>query len=189
MAVLVAALLPGGALQAQQPMVFVPICQPLPPAPAATVPCCPPASRDSEDWFALQAMFGQESGLRGQVPLLGDRHSALVVEGFVGWLFNDLRSSGALGAGARYLIQTDWSDAYNSIRLGPGVDVFFQDHGLILLTPSIDLSWGYRLTPGLEWEVGLDVGLGIGMNGHTRHDNSALGDLVPLVSVFTGLRF
>jgi hypothetical protein len=195
-AVLFALLLPGSAVQAQQPLSIAPpcVCQPLPPtpvAPVAPLPCCPPAWRDNEERFAIELMLGQETGVRGQFAVYRGNQEALVVEGFFGGLFHHLGSSEALGVGGRYLVQSGWSDGVNSILLGPGLDIFFQTNhnGLILLAPSVDLAWLYRLGPNLEWEIGLDAGLGVGVGGHTNHGNSAAGDVTPLISVYTGLRF
>jgi hypothetical protein len=136
-------------------------------------------------------MLGQETGVRGQLPVYRRNQEAVVVEGFFGELFHDLGSSEALGVGGRYLFRSSWSDGVNAFLLGPGLDVFFQTNhnGLILLTPSVDLSWLYRLGYNLELEIGLDAGLGIGVAGHTKNGNSAAGDVTPLISVFTGLRF
>jgi hypothetical protein len=162
------------------------------PPPAVPVPPCQPGvAYAREPWFAIELMLGQQTGVRGQVTLFGNAHEALVVEGFYGVLFHDLGSAQALGTGARYLVQSTWFDCVNSLQFGPGLDVFFQlnHNGLILLAPSIDLAWLVNIGGGIEWEIGLDAGLGIGVAGHTHHGNAAAGDLTPLISVYTGLRF
>ena len=162
-----------------------------PPAVPALPPCQPGVAYDRETRFAIELMLGQETGVRGQVTLFGNPHEALVLEGFYGVLFHDLGSAQALGTGARYLVQSARFDCVNSFQFGPGLDVFFQlnHNGLILLAPSIDLAWLVNLGGGLEWEIGVDAGLGIGVAGHTHHGNTAAGDLTPLISVYTGLRF
>jgi hypothetical protein len=140
--------------------------------------------------FAVDLMLGQELGVRGQVVPYADRYGALVVEGFYGGLFTDIGSSQALGAGGRWL-WSDWLDACDSLVFSPGVDVFFglNHRALILLTPSVDLGWMLKLGPSLEWEIGLEAGLGIGVSGYTDHGHSAVGDFTPLISLYTGLRF
>jgi hypothetical protein len=134
---------------------------------------------------------GQETGVRAQIALFRDNHEALVVEGFYGYLFHDLGSSQTLGAGARYLVRASWPDCCDAIHFGPGLDVFFQlnHNNLFLLTPSVDVAWLHSLGAGIDWEIGLDAGLGIGVSGHTSHGHSAVGDVTPLISVYTGLRF
>jgi MFS family permease len=195
-AVLLAALLCARAAQAQQwpppspcdstswqqpPCVCPPSCEPAPPRRSFA---------DGEPLFAIELLLGQVSGVRGQVAGYRDSREALVVEGFYGELFHDLGSSTALGAGGRWLF-FPWSDDFGRPIFGPGVDVFFglNHKNLILLTPSLDLGWMFNLGGGLYWELGLEAGLGIGMSGHTRNGNSALGKITPLISVYTGLRF
>jgi hypothetical protein len=140
--------------------------------------------------FAVELMLGQELGFRGQVVPYADRDGALVVEGFYGALFTDVGSSQALGAGGRWL-WSDWLGTCDALVLGPGVDVFFglNHRALILLTPSVDVGWMVRMGPSLDWEIGLEVGLGIGVSGHTDHGHSAVGDFTQLISLYTGLRF
>ncbi len=136
-------------------------------------------------------MLGQELGVRGQVAPYADNFGAFVVEGFYGGLFTDIGSSQALGAGARWLLWGNGLGTGDALVFGPGVDVFFglNHRALILLTPSVDLGWMLQLGPCLEWEVGLEVGLGIGVSGHTAHGHSAVGDFSQLISLYTGLRF
>jgi hypothetical protein len=198
-AVLVGALLWGQAAHAQQPLPVAPcasvslqappcVC----PAPDTAAPYYPQrAPASTEPLFAVDLMLGQVTGVRGQYAAYRDSREALVVEGFYGVLFHNLGSTQALGAGARYLFFSDWPELFGSVAVGPGADVFFQlnHNALILLTPSIDLAYIHPLGGGLEFEVGVEAGLGIGISGHTKHGHSAVGDLAPLFSVYTGLRF
>jgi hypothetical protein len=151
----------------------------------------PAPADDREPLFAVQLMLGQLAGIRGQVAVYSDKRELLVVEGFYGALFTDLGSTDALGAGARYLLTNDWLTSPDSLVFGPGVDVLFElnHRALILLTPSIDLGWMTKLGAGLAFEIGVEGGLGIGVSGHTEHGHSATGDLTPVVSFYTGLRF
>jgi hypothetical protein len=152
-------------------------------------PACPPDEREPP--FAVEVLLGQETGVRGQFAVYRDVREAVLIEAFYGMLFHDLGSSDALGAGARYLLRSDWPGCGDSVAIAPGADVFFQlnHNGLILLTPSLEVAWLHTLGRSLEWEVGLDVGLGIGVAGHTREGHSGAGEVTPLVSVYTGLRF
>jgi hypothetical protein len=152
----------------------------------------PAAAYDREPLFAVELMLGQLLGVRGQFAVYADNHEAVVVEGFYGELYTDLGSTQALGAGGRYLLWSDWLGCGDSLVFGPGVDVFFQlnHNALVLLTPSVDLAWMHKLGPSLEWEIiGLEAGLGIGVAGHTDHGHAAAGDLTPVISLYTGLRF
>jgi hypothetical protein len=174
----------GEAVRAQE------WCAP-PPAAAAPVPCWQPGAYPNEPLFGLQLMLGQETGVRGQVTVASWAQESFVVEGFAGALFQSLGSSPALGVGARYEFWAPAPIEGGAFGVGPGLSVFFQTNhdGLILLAPSVDLGYKQRLCNGLDWEVGLDIGLGIGVGGHTKHGHSAVGDLTPLISVYTGLRF
>jgi hypothetical protein len=194
------ALLLAGAVQAQQPYAVDPCAATSLQPPCCGCPCPQPApppgcpsggAWDREALFALELIAGQETGVRGQFALFRDANEAFVAEGFYGYLFHHLGSAQTLGAGGRYLIQTSWPDCVDSLLIGPGVDVFFQlnHNSLLLLTPSLDVAWLHALGNHFVWELGLDVGLGIGVSGHTNHGSNAVGDVVPLISIYTGLRF
>ncbi len=203
LSVLVAAFLCCRTAVGQQPALAAPCestsFQPAPcpcvcPPPAAPPPgpyCAPPVALDREPPLALQLMLGQELGVRAQVALFAGVREAVVVEGFYGGLYTDVGSSTALGAGGRWLLWNHFLGPNDAIVFGPGVDVFFglNHRSLILLTPSVDVGWAFKLAPRLEWETGLDIGLGIGVSGQTDHGHSAVGDITPLISLYTGLRF
>jgi hypothetical protein len=200
-ALLLTSLLFDGAAPAQEPLPAAPSfstslqppvgdCQPLRAVPA--LPYCQPAPTcDREPLFGVSLMLGQELGMRGQVSVTPNMRDAVVVEGFAGWLFHDLGDSSALGVGGRYLMRSSLLDRGNALQFGPGLDVFFQlnNNRLVLLAPSIDISWLQKLRGNVEWEVGLEAGFGVGVSGHTSNGHSGVGEVTPLISVFTGLRF
>jgi hypothetical protein len=120
----------------------------------------PTPALDREPPFAVQLMLGQELGVRGQVTLFTGSREAFVVEGFYGGLYTDIGSSQALGAGARWLLWSNWTEVGDALVFGPGLDVFFglNQRALILLTPSVDVAWAFKLAPRLQGEIGLDTG-------------------------------
>jgi hypothetical protein len=195
------ALLFAGAVRAQEPPLlpaayttYQPapcVCPPpaAPVLPAYTPP--PPATCAPLPLFALQAMLGQELGIRGQLAVDVGQNEAIVAEGFYGWLYNHLGSAEAFAAGSRFLIRNPWPDCIDGIVLGPGIDVFFlvNHNEMILLTPSLDVGYLHNLGGRLEAEIGLDVGLAIGVSGHTKSGNSAAGEVTTLVSFYVGIRF
>jgi hypothetical protein len=69
--------------------------------------------------------------------------------------------------------------------------VFFQlnNNRLVLLAGSVDVSYLQKLNASLEWELGLEAGVAVGVSGHTSSGKSGVGEVIPLISVFTGLRF
>ena len=73
---------------------------------------------------------------------------------------------------------------------GPGLNLFyeFRDGGEYLLAPSVDLSWLHSFGCGGGWEIGLNAGLGVSLSNSRCRDVKA-GDVTPLISIFTGLRF
>jgi hypothetical protein len=60
---------------------------------------------------------------------------------------------------------------------------------LILLNPSIELSWLHGFGDRCGWEIGLNAGAGVGVSGNTNSGKSATGKATSLISVFTGFRF
>jgi hypothetical protein len=58
------------------------------------------------------------------------------------------------------------------------------------VAPSIELSYLRCFNEhGSGWEVGIIGGVGVGVWGTGSHDRDAAGQVTPLISVFTGLRF
>jgi hypothetical protein len=75
--------------------------------------------------------------------------------------------------------------------LGPGVNVFAQlkDDGVLMLAPSLDLSWLHGFGGGGGWEIGLSAGVGIGLSGEPNDGDAVRGRVTPILSVFSGFRF
>ena len=147
----------------------------------------PPESR--EPLLGLDLMVGQLSGVRPSFAVSRGDRSALVVEGFYGGIFSKLGSSEGAGAGLRWNVSRGGRD---SVTLGPGVDVLFnfRDGQAVMLAPTVDLAWRRDFGDRVGWVLGMNAGIGVGVSGSRNNDDdSAVGRVTPLISVFGGLRF
>jgi hypothetical protein len=183
---------PPPVLVAPPPPAPVPVMVPPPPlAPAAPLPAggCPCPRGDGSSLFALDVMLGMQLGLRGQVAVWRNPDGALMVEGFYGAMFDKLDSGEAAGAGGRYYLRRTDREGCNSILVGPGVDVDYHFHHQVwLIAPTVDVAWAHAIGDLASWEIGLNFGVGIGLN-HGTGDRDEAGRVTPLISLFTGLRF
>ncbi len=136
-------------------------------------------------------MLGQQLGIRSQLAVYRGDRQEIVGELFYGALLHSLGSSEAIGGGARYFIRRCSPDSANAIVFGPGLDVFYQtdNNHLILLNPSVELSWLHGFGDRCGWEIGINAGAGIGISGQTSHNDPASGRVTSLISFFTGFRF
>ena len=138
--------------------------------------------------FALDLIFGMQSGARVQAAVWQAGNRMVVAEGFYGALLTGLGTSEAAGFGGRYLIQRAGRDSCHSLIFGPGVNAFYQFHddAQWILAPSVDLAWLRSIgDSGAGWQIGINAGLGVSVSGHKDG-----GDRVtPIISLFTGFKF
>jgi hypothetical protein len=170
------------------------------PVPAAEAPALVPAPIPSvaapsepvntPGWVAADIFLGQQMGLRAQVSVYRHGPVTYVAEGFYGALLTRFGASEAMGGGARALFCRASRDGNNTLLLAPGLNVLYQvnEDGLVLLAPSVELSWLHGFGGGGGWEIGLSAGLGIGVAGGTRHRDD-VGQVTPLISLYSGFRF
>jgi hypothetical protein len=208
-----ALLLFGCTLNAQQPLPASPAAAPTlvwltpatgqsmtapPPALGSSLPAGPATAEyqpalngDKESLFSLDIMIGQQLGIRSQLAVYRGDRQEVVGELFYGLLLHSLGSSEAIGGGGRYLVRRCSPDSTNAIVLGPGLDVFYQtdNNRLILLNPSVELSWLHGFGDRCGWEFGVNAGAGIAISGRTSHNESSSGNVTSLISLFTGFRF
>lgn len=168
------------------------------PSETVVVPAPPPSSDPvilentaSPGWLAAQILLGQQIGIRGQFTVAERGPWTYVAEGFYGLLFTKMCNSEGAGVGGRALYSRASRDGRNSLLLGPGVNLFcqFERDGVLMLAPSLDLSWLHGFGVGGGWEIGLSAGIGIGLTGNSYWDDTASGRVTPLISVFSGFRF
>jgi hypothetical protein len=150
-----------------------------------------PALPDSA-FISLQLLAGQQTGIRGQYAFLSRPDGDWLVEGYYGALITRINTSEAAGAGVRRNWRRQPAGDGRAISFNTGVDVFYQfkDAGAVLVAPSVELSYLRCFNDhGAGWEVGIIGGVGVGVWGTGSHDRGAAGQVTPLISVFTGLRF
>jgi hypothetical protein len=141
--------------------------------------------------FSMDLMLGMMSGVRAQLALCRSNCQAWVAEAFYGALLTKLGASEGAGLGARALFRRCSRDGRNSLMLGPGFGLLYQfERGdrVLMAAPTLDLSWLHALGDRGGWELGLNVGVGVGLAGH-HNEESALGKVTPLISVYSGFRF
>ena len=194
-----AALAPGTAVvpvpAPSAPPVFVQqnigVAPPPPPGAGVLVPVGPPPVYQGIQFLAdVDVLLGMQTGIRGQAGVWFNPCRGLVGEGFYGALFTKFGSGEAMGVGPRFIMRRPTWTGRDSILFAPGVDMLFYLHndGPILIAPTIDVAWLHELGDRLGWEIGLNFGVGVGVSG-THNGSSAAGQVTPLISVFTGLRF
>lgn len=176
--------------RAQEP---VPLTPALSPALHTSQPAAitPASEGNGLGWVSGQILLGQQLGIRGQVRVGQLENWTFVGEGFYGALLTKFGGSEAAGAGGRALLRRTSADGCNALLLGPGVNVLFQldDGSVPVLAPSVDLSWLHGFGGGGGWEIGINAGLGVSLGDGEHGGDVKAGQVTPIISVFTGLRF
>jgi hypothetical protein len=163
-------------------------------APLANPAAIPPAIESPDSGEAIigaHLWLGMQTGVSAEAALLRGKDRSFVAEAFYGFILT--RSMGAsegAGLGGRAYFRKCSRDGSNSLLLGPGLDVFeqFQNHNLVLVAPSMQLSWLHGFESGAGWESGLSIGIGYSISGG-GNDDTNVGKVTPLISFFSGLRF
>jgi hypothetical protein len=58
-----------------------------------------------------------------------------------------------------------------------------------MLAPSLDVAWVRAISSTGSWQLGINLGIGIGLTDGYDYDNNDVGRVTPLISVYTGFRF
>lgn len=143
-----------------------------------------------EPVFAANLLLGYLTGIRAECALWrGDNH-AVMGEVFYGLVATRMGGSEGAGIGARTFFRRSSKYSINSLLLGPGCDVFtqFNKGRLVMVAPSVDISWLHGYVGSSGWETGLNLGLGVGVSSR-RQDNDRGAQVTPLISFYTGLRY
>ncbi|MBL8793809.1 MAG: hypothetical protein JNM56_07890 [Planctomycetia bacterium] len=142
-----------------------------------------------EPVFAANLLVGYLNGVRAEVALWrGDNH-AVMGEVFYGFIATRMGGSEGAGIGARTFFRRSSKYSTNSLLLGPGCTIYsqFQNDNLLMIAPSVDISWLHGFVGSSGWETGLNLGVGFGVSGGDRNDSGA--KITPLISFYTGLRY
>lgn len=165
--------------------------EPLVPVPAPMADPAPDADATAPGWLTGQLMLGQQLGVRGQMRVAQFDDWTLSAEGFYGALLVNFGSSETAGGGLRAYTRRTSADGHKALLLGPGVNFFYQfdDGGLPIVAPSLDLSWMCGFGNGCGWEIGLNAGFGVSLSERRDGRDVNAGEVTPIISIFSGFRF
>jgi hypothetical protein len=168
--------------------------------PSEVVVVSPHADTDGpapeEAVFSANLMLGYLTGVRAEFAFLREENHSYAVEGFYGAVLTRMGVSEGAGGGVRAFFRKTSRYSTNSLLLGPGLDVLaqFNNDRLVIVAPTVDLSWLHGFAGGAGWETGINVGLGIGV-ASDRKDRfgfdveNKVGKVTPLISFYTGVRW
>jgi len=171
-------------------------------ATAPPVDASPSLEAGPNHFVSGQVLLGFETGIRMQFTFHRECNREWVGELFLGAAGTRYGASGALGIGGRVhcaLAAGAWGDY---LLVSPGLNLVFlgeesDDHhpwnqpedAVTFLAPSVDITWLHDFLPHFGIELGVHVGLGIGLDGTDSDGDSAAGEFTPLFNVFAGVRF
>jgi hypothetical protein len=141
--------------------------------------------------FSANLLLGYETGVRVEAAFSRQENLSFVAEAFYGAILSRMGSSEGAGGGVRAFFRRSSRYSTNSLLLGPGLDVLAQFHnnGLIMVAPTLDLSWLHGFDGGAGWETGMNVGIGVGVASDMNNGDKHVGEVTPLISFYTGLRY
>jgi hypothetical protein len=171
-------------------------------ATAPEVAAAPPFEAGPNHFVSAQVLLGFETGVRLQYTFHRECNREWVGELFLGAAGTRYGASGALGIGGRVhcaLASGSWGD---HLIVSPGLNLVFlgeessdqhpwnqPEDAVTFLAPSVDIAWLHDFLPHFGLELGVHLGLGIGLDGTDSDGDSAAGEFTPLFSVFAGVRF
>jgi hypothetical protein len=142
-------------------------------------------------------LLGFPTGVRLQAALDRETTRAWVAEAFAGYaLFNQV-----YGAGGRLLLAPASSRGGDVLLIGPGMNFYYyvgdhsggehwftSDRNGYFVIPDVEVTWLHDFANHCGWELGLDVGLGVGVWQASGLESGRVSP-VPILSAFTGFRF
>jgi hypothetical protein len=139
--------------------------------------------------FDIKVMLGLPTAVRLEIPFQCGSDFSYSVEGTIGFFpgyFSD-ETFYSLGARASYTLNNNFLGGH--LQIGPGVDLLYfgGNENALALTGSVEFVWLSEFNSRFGWELGLDAGIGVGLADFDHHDRA--GEVFPVISVFTGLRF
>jgi hypothetical protein len=160
---------------------------------------------------AVQVQFGEPTGFRVQYALYPQGDFALLLEGFVGAQDQFWGHEGVYGAEVRGQFTVLSDGAKNSLLFGPGIGAsFWEGHrrptvdsdafgDLIVvnrrderyyLNLDTNVSWVHELPFGCAYELGVNLGVRVGLSGHDNQGRNVSGRYGGgLAGIYTGLRY
>ena len=162
--------------------------------------------------LGLQLQFGWPTGVRAQYAVYHGGDYSILVEAFGGGRDSFWGDESVVGVGGRMLFTVASDGAKNALVVGPGIGVSYwetNDRPFLLYDPVSNLTyihrgqtdryflnldanigWLHELSPCLGWEVGVNIGVRVGLSGHEANGNDISGKVSGgTVGVYTGLRY
>jgi hypothetical protein len=139
--------------------------------------------------FDVKVLLGLPTGVRLQVPFDSGPDHAFVIEGAFGAFPGEFRSATFFGLGPRANLTIPRFFGRDALILNPGISLnyFTGRESTLALQADVEIGWLHSLNNRVAWEIGVDVGLGIGVASFDDVDRA--GHVYPVINFFTGLRF
>jgi hypothetical protein len=195
------------------PSVAPPIVPPAPGGPPLTVAetVLTKPTVVGQHTVGVQVQFGEPTGVRLQWAAIPLGDFALLLEGFAGARDQFWGHEGVYGAGFRGQFTALSDGSKNALLVGPGVGAsFWEGHrrselradqfgdfyvgdrrdDRYYLNLDVNVSWVHELPAGFAYELGVNGGIRVGLNGHDNQGRNISGRIPGGVAgVFTGIRY
>lgn len=170
-----------------------------------------PRAVGQQHTVGVQLQFGEPTGVRLQYALVPLGDFTLLLEGFAGAREQFWGHEGVYGAGLRGQFTLLSDGTKNALLVGPGVGAsFWEGHrrptletdtfGDLFVTDRRDdryylnldtnVSWVHELPAGFAYELGLNLGFRVGLNGHDNERRNVSGRIGGgIAGIYTGLRY
>ena len=139
--------------------------------------------------FDIKVMLGLPTAVRVQIPFDHGTDFSYAIEGTIGEFPGYFGSETfySLGARASYTLGNNFFGGHFLVNPGIDLQYFGGNESALAGTASVEMLWLSEFNSHLGWEVGIDVGIGVGIADFDHHDRA--GQVFPVISAFTGLRF
>ena len=158
----------------------------------------PAIGQGLQHFIDAKLLIGFPTGVRLQAALDRQPNRTWVAEVFAGAAV----ANPVYGAGGRVFFTPARGRGGDVLHIGPGLNFYYcvGDHsggeGFFLassrngyfLIPDVEIAWLHDFADHFGWEIGLDVGLGVGV-WQAYGMESGRTTPIPMLSAFTGLRF
>lgn len=157
----------------------------------------------------VEVQFGVPSGVRLQYAIYHGGGFSILAEAFAGNKETLWGEQAVLGVGGRaqFTLLSDGNS--NALLVGPGIGVsywqaedrhrfwddnrffrHFDERDRYFMNFDTNIGWLHDLSPSLGWEIGINLGLRVGLSGHDRCGRDISGKIDGgTVGLYTGLRF
>ena len=158
----------------------------------------PAIGQGLQHFIDAKLLIGFPTGVRLQAALDREPTRTWAAEVFAGTaLFNPV-----VGAGGRVFFAPATGRGGDALIIGPGLNFYYcaGDHSSgegfwlanrrdgYFLIPDVEISWLHDFASHFGWEIGLNLGLGVGAWQAYGDQSGRIGP-IPMLSAFSGFRF